>query len=283
VNHVDLFAGIGGFSLAASWVWPDHNPVAFYEINPQCQNVLRRHWPDVPIREDIRNYDDSDTAELVAGGDPCPIRSKARSIWRSGACADYSGYFLAVVQRSGARWVLRENVPASDDKDFCVGLELLGYRTIIIRTNAYPFTGQNRTRDIIVGCNQTAKADKFRFHFERQSRKGLNTKKHNQAEGYPCLTTNPCRYDARDGYIWDCWPTLTARQGGAIIEDGYICETGRRGLRVADSDERTALAGFPSGWLDGLSKTAVARVTGNAIVPAVAAEIMKTIKQIEGE
>lgn len=260
MKHLDLFSGIGGFALAASWVWGDgHKPVAFYEINKQCQSVLRRHWPDVDIRGDVKSYDGSHTADIVCGGDPCPIRSKARSTWRSGKCADYSGYFLAVVERSRARWVLRENVPASDDQDFYAALELLGYRTIIIRTNAYPVTGQNRTRDIIVGCNQRAMSEEFRFYFERQSRKRPYQTEHQKAEGYPCLTTHPCRYDARDGYIWD----------------------GSGRLRTADKDERTRLAGFPRGWLDGLSKTAVARVTGNAVVPQVVVPIFEAIKQIE--
>jgi len=259
---LDLFSGVGGFALAASFVWGEqHKPVAFYEINKQCQSILRRHWKNTPIKGDVIEYDSSYTADIVCGGDPCPIRSKARSIWRSGKCADYSGYFLAVVQRSGAEWVLRENVPASDDQDFIACLELLGYRTVIIRTNSYPVTGQNRTRDIIVGCNQKTKAEKFRFHFERQSRKRINLQKHKKAEGYPCLTTHPCRYDARDGYIWD----------------------GAGRLRTADKDERTKLAGFPAGWLDGLSKTAVARVTGNAIVPQVVVPIMKAIKKINAE
>lgn len=260
MKHLDLFSGIGGFSVAASLVWgKKHDPVAFYEPNKQCQSILNKHWPNVPVRNDVRGYNDNDTAELVSGGDPCLIRSKARSIWRSGKCADYSGYFLAVVQRSGARWVLRENVPASDDKDFSAGLEILGYRTVIIRTNAFAFTGQNRTRDIIVGCNQKASAEKFRFHFERQSRKGIDKKKYQKAEGYPCLTTHPCRYDARDGYIWD----------------------GSGRLRTADKDERTKLAGFPAGWLEGLSKTAVARVAGNAVVPQVVVPIMEAIKEID--
>ena len=260
MKTLDLFSGIGGFSIAAQEVWgQDHEIVAFYEPNKQCQSVLRRHFPGVPIRNDVREYNVCDTAELVSGGDPCPIRSKARSIWRSGKCADYSGYFLAVVQRSGARWVLRENVPASDDHDFSAGLELLGYRTIIIRTNAYPFTAQNRTRDIIVGCSETSGAEKFRFHFERQSRTRVDQKKHQAPEGYPCLTTHPCRYDARDGYIWD----------------------GSGWLRTADKDERTKLAGLPDGWLDGLPKTSIARITGNAVVPAVIVPIMQAIKEID--
>jgi hypothetical protein len=54
MKHIDLFAGIGGFSLAASWVWPDHEVVAFCEKDEFCQKVLKKHWPDVPIISDIR-------------------------------------------------------------------------------------------------------------------------------------------------------------------------------------------------------------------------------------
>ena len=259
MKHIDLFSGIGGFSLASKLVWGnEHEPVLFCEINKQCQSILCRHFPNVPILEDIKNYDYSHSADIITGGDPCPIRSKARTIWRSGNASDYSGYFLNVVAGCRPRWVLRENVPASDDKDFYAALELLGYRSIIIRTNAYSYTAQNRTRDIIVGCSEETKSIQFRLHFERQSRKRFDTSKYRKEEGYPCLTTHNKRYDSRDGYIWD----------------------GSGSLRVADSDERTKLAGFPDGWLDGLSNTAVARVTGNAIVPQVAYEILRCIRAV---
>ena len=52
---LDLFSGIGGFSLAAQWVWGDElEIVAFCEIDKFCQKVLKKHWPDVPIIEDVR-------------------------------------------------------------------------------------------------------------------------------------------------------------------------------------------------------------------------------------
>lgn len=54
---LDLFSGIGGFSLAAQWVWGDElEIVAFCEIDKFCQKVLKKHWPDVPIKEDIRTF-----------------------------------------------------------------------------------------------------------------------------------------------------------------------------------------------------------------------------------
>lgn len=51
--HLDLFSGIGGFALAADRVWPDIQHV-FCEIDPFCQEILKKHWPQSYIYEDIR-------------------------------------------------------------------------------------------------------------------------------------------------------------------------------------------------------------------------------------
>lgn len=67
VRHLDLFSGIGGFTLAAKAVWGGaHETVAFCDNDNFCQNVLRKHWPDVPVYGDIREL----TADrLVADAD----------------------------------------------------------------------------------------------------------------------------------------------------------------------------------------------------------------------
>ncbi len=74
MRHLDLFSGIGGFALAASWVWgADHEIVAFCEIDKYCRRVLGKHWPGVPIIEDIRNVTGSEfeAIDLLTGGFPC--------------------------------------------------------------------------------------------------------------------------------------------------------------------------------------------------------------------
>ena len=52
MNVLDLFSGIGGFSLGLERA--GMRTVAFCEIDPYCRAVLRKHWPNVPIFEDIR-------------------------------------------------------------------------------------------------------------------------------------------------------------------------------------------------------------------------------------
>lgn len=53
MRTLDLFAGIGGLSLAAEWAGME--VAAFCEIEPFPQRVLRKHWPHVPIFEDVRD------------------------------------------------------------------------------------------------------------------------------------------------------------------------------------------------------------------------------------
>ena len=56
MRHISLFTGIGGFELAAQRVWGDeYEPVLFCEMDKFCQKVLKKHWPEVPIEEDVRN------------------------------------------------------------------------------------------------------------------------------------------------------------------------------------------------------------------------------------
>lgn len=107
---LDLFAGIGGFSLAAQRVWPgiEHE---FVEIDPFCQNVLRKHWPKAKIHGDIKTYKGTEgDADLITGGFPCQPFSAAgrrkgtedsRHLWPE---------MLRVISEVRPRWVIGENV-----------------------------------------------------------------------------------------------------------------------------------------------------------------------------
>ena len=59
---LDLFSGIGGFSLGLQWAG-GFDTVAFCESEPFCQKVLAKHWPSVPCYDDIRTL----TGERLGG------------------------------------------------------------------------------------------------------------------------------------------------------------------------------------------------------------------------
>ena len=53
---LDLFSGIGGFSYAAERIVGGYKTTQFVEIDPYCQKVLRKNFPNTPIHDDIRTF-----------------------------------------------------------------------------------------------------------------------------------------------------------------------------------------------------------------------------------
>jgi len=107
---LDLFSGIGGFSFAADKF--GIKTIAFVEKEPFCQKVLKKHWNDVPIIDDIRKVkgDNYGSATIVSGGFPCQPFSVAGK--RKGT--DDDRYLwdetIRVVAECKPRWFIGENV-----------------------------------------------------------------------------------------------------------------------------------------------------------------------------
>jgi DNA (cytosine-5)-methyltransferase 1 len=79
---LDLFSGIGGFSLGLERTG-GFETVAFCEIEEIPRKVLRKHWPKVPIYEDVRTLTgerlaaDGITVDVITSGFPCQDISTA--------------------------------------------------------------------------------------------------------------------------------------------------------------------------------------------------------------
>lgn len=74
---LDLFSGIGGFSLGLEKTG-GFRTVAFCEIEAYPRRVLARHWPGVPIYDDVRSLssqhltaDGVGPVDVICGGFPC--------------------------------------------------------------------------------------------------------------------------------------------------------------------------------------------------------------------
>ena len=126
-----LFAGIGGFDLGLERAgmrvrWQ-------VEIDPYCQRVLAKHWPDVTRYGDIRVVDWStvEPVDLLCGGFPCQDISLAGK--GAGLTGERSGLWFEYAKAIAAlrpRYVLIENVSAlrSRGLDQVLGaLAALGY------------------------------------------------------------------------------------------------------------------------------------------------------------
>ena len=108
---LDLFSGIGGFSLGLERAGME--TVAFCENDKFCQKVLAKHWPDVPIHSNIEELDGREyrgTVDLVCGGFPCQPFSVAGQ--QRGAEDDRALWpeMLRVIREVEPAWVIGENV-----------------------------------------------------------------------------------------------------------------------------------------------------------------------------
>lgn len=107
MKGISLFSGIGGLDLAAEWAGIE--TVLFCEKDPYCQKVLSKHWPNVPIVEDIRDVRGF-SADIVFGGYPCQPYSLAG---RRAGCNDERHLWpemLRIVRECSPAWVVGENV-----------------------------------------------------------------------------------------------------------------------------------------------------------------------------
>src|SRR6266496_2413363 len=75
VNVLSLFSGIGGLDLGLERA--GMTVAGQVEIDPWCQRVLAKHWPEVPRHDDVRTAMDwwrgesRPAVHVVAGGPPC--------------------------------------------------------------------------------------------------------------------------------------------------------------------------------------------------------------------
>lgn len=108
-----MFSGIGGFSVAANKL--GYETKAFCEIDPYAKAVLHKHWPEVPIYDDITTTDfrQVEPVELVTAGFPCQDLSKAGyGTGLQGERSSLFWYILRAASLVGRPRMLLENVAA---------------------------------------------------------------------------------------------------------------------------------------------------------------------------
>lgn len=355
---LDLFSGIGGFSLAAQWVWGDElEIVAFCEIDKFCQKVLYNHWPNVPIIGDVRDvtlianskcmgrtqgtweeiqsekqktirqdFKDicTEGIDLLTGGFPCQPFSVAgkrkgkednRFLWPE---------MFRVIQEIRPRWVVAENVAGIVRMalDNCLSdLEGEGYttQTIIIPACAVN-APHRRDRVWIVGYSrQQPKGNKgngFGRELINGSSSGFGTETGNRLANSSQDVADsdgerPQRRNAEE--LRECTNQQPIGSSSSLLEysEGRRLEVGasketiqlnakRGSMQTREYSEQgrnpesrlgRMVDGIPD-WLHEpesiprVAKGVKERVNrlkslGNAIVPQVAMQIFRAIKEIE--
>lgn len=285
-----LFAGIGGFELAATWA--GITPVWSNEIDKSACNKLRKNFTHEIIEKDIRQIGRGSlsSVNIISGGDPCQPHSVAglgkgeddnRFLWPE---------MFRVVRELHPAWVVNENVDGSISNGILdrkiTDLEGEGYacqaydipseavgalhRRQRIWLVAYDSSSNasNRNTGIIhqqKGETEIQERDKIQHFSEsvnlryehtytnskRLEKQHTASKSENQQEGVE-------RYF---GFGSDVHGNITRNE----IKSGII----------------RMLNGLPEG-MDYTDRNKRIKELGNAIVPQVAYEIFKAIVEIDG-
>jgi len=285
LTHVDLFSGIGGFALAAEWA--GFKTVVFCEIDEYCQAVLKKHWPEVPIIGDIKEFRwpladtegnhqcwsrtkpqkqqgtirrrNSQPITLITGGFPCQPFSVAGK--RRGKADDRYLWpdMFRVISEIRPAWVLAENVAGITkmelDQTF-TDLESIGYATRPFNIPAIAVNADHlRKRIWIVG------------YARAQERNWLSKKRQKEiSEAWVSSEINSSKQGLPD------WA------GGKMGQPSPLTEFERSNGETKPREIERDFCGMAHGISNRVDRL---KCLGNAVVPQVAYEIMKIIASIE--
>ena len=116
LKMLDTFAGIGGFSYASKYlIDPGIETTGFVEIDPFCQKILSKNFPNIPIFDDITTFTAKPFQyDIISGGFPCQdisVAGRQKGITKT----TRSGLFyelLRVICMVRPKYVILENVAA---------------------------------------------------------------------------------------------------------------------------------------------------------------------------
>jgi len=290
---IDLFSGIGGFSLGLERAGME--TVAFCEIEPYCQALLKKRWPNVPIFDDVKDFDYDGTAELICGGYPCQPFSVAgkqkgedddRHLWPE---------MFNIIRSYNPRWVIGENVAGHVRMgldDVLSNLEGEGYTTRAFIIPACAVQAVHRRDRVWIIAHASGKRCSRRGNKQRNQSSGWQGKanKPNHGDGIrsetaTCAERIPSDVANTDSKrLQKAWPKFktTGSERGFIIQqqikkftDYFLKEEVPEPLvcRVDDGVSR---------GVDGLGgRKQRLKGLGNAIVPQIAEIIGTAIMEID--
>jgi DNA (cytosine-5)-methyltransferase 1 len=293
---LDLFSGIGGFSLGLERA--GMQTVAFCEIEDYPRRVLKKHWPDVPIFEDIKKLkgEDCGPVELICGGYPCQPFSTAGK--RGGEADDRALWpeYLRLIRELRPRWVIGENV---------AGHISMGLDKVLSDLEAEGYTWE---AFVIPACAVDARHRRDRVWIVANSGRATSTTRNNKREKYQQKNGDKIRPFNRPVCATMANTSISndGRSNTGAIE-GQKPESGNGGIKSHVSDSKIkGLEGCGASFRTGPeysrfggsrrwpTEPAVGRVAngipsrvdrlkalGNAVVPQIPEIIGRAIMQVE--
>ena len=276
LNVLDIFSGIGGFSIGLEAA--RMQTVAFCEINPFCRKILTRYWPSIPVFPDITTINKEDLKTLpridvIAGGFPCQDISVAGK--QKGITAKRSGLwkeFARLINEIRPKYAIIENVANLRSTGLISVLQDLweiGYDAEWHCIPASAFGAPHR-RDRIWIIAHPACIGKVGLSVGKEETESTPRDSCKNATNPDCQRLQGC------GGFEEISPICTQEQIGMYYCSRGIKQWGEEPLEVPRlKDERLNpdwvewLMGYPISWTDGGSRMQRLQSLGNAVVPLI--------------
>lgn len=290
--HVDLFSGIGGFAYAADQVFGDVTHI-FCDSEPFAQAVLKKHWPESEIYEDVRKFRPRvGRVDLLTGGFPCQPFSAAgvrrgtndeRYLWPA---------MLEVIHYCQPTWVIAENVGGLLTweeglvfEQVCSDLEDLGYEVQPFVIPAAAVGAPHRRDRVWFVANSRCKHGQPWSSKVNREEQTIGSSQTSKAERHQPVNTHAKRHDTN--------PNSERLERECRCKQEYSECT--RHCAGADWSENwtevaTRLCSVDDGLPGRMGDTTISKprhrkeqlkAYGNAIVPQVAMEIMRGMRDVQ--
>ena len=290
MSHVDLCSGIGGFALGFEWAGLS-KPVLFCDIEPWSRKVLAKHWPHVPIAEDVKELANDPNGlvpdcDILTAGYPCQPFSVAgkqrgteddRHIWP---------FISQIIAQKRPAWCVLENVyghVALGLDEVLAELEAQNYATrafivpacavdaphrrdrlwIIAHTNSHGEPNGAINEQRLVADTDSSRQQQSHKEMANRSSEQFDSGSFQSREDVADTSSGQCKRGSQKQIYGQRNLSEQPRRGGEDAHRGWAVEppVGR-------------VANGISGRVDRL------KGLGNAIVPQIAMQIGLTIKAV---
>jgi DNA (cytosine-5)-methyltransferase 1 len=259
MRKASLFSGIGGIDLAAHWAGME--TVMFCEREPYCQRVIRKHWPHVPIIDDVRDFTRKElerrgigTIDIISAGYPCQPFSYAGK--RRGAEDDRHLWpeVMRILEEIRPRWFVGENVAGHVTlglDDVLADLGGAGYAAQAFLIPAAAVRASHRRDRVFIvahsGSGKRQSGTEVKGILRALPADGAidnNAGGRSEAQSRGGLWPTPTANDAKNATLP---PAKKERDNipGALMRDGYTAQEGQLNPEWVE-----VLMNFPPGWTD---------------------------------